>query len=190
MNFRHTAEAEEEEEVRMEEEEVSVVCKMFDGLTARVLLSDGTKVNADAYFPGDDGFIRARWHSLDETLKLEIPNSRLDREDAVAEIPPLVDAAAATAPATPKSKKGDESENSEEKTPPAVALAEDGPPDGGEDGEESGEAEDGPAEWAWPPDSEGAESGESETVLGDEEQVRRPTLNSHTAFHTFILSQS
>ena len=61
-----------------DDEPVQAVVRTFDGATARALMSDGSRVNADSYEAGADGFIKAKWFSLGCELALGLPNSRLN----------------------------------------------------------------------------------------------------------------
>ena len=61
-----------------EDDPVQAIVRTFDGATVRALMSDGSRVNADSYEAGADGFIKAKWFSLGQELSLGLPNSRLN----------------------------------------------------------------------------------------------------------------
>ncbi len=68
-----------EQSAKTEEEEASIITTYYDGHSrvAKMLLSDGTTINADQYTTGPDGFIVAEWLQPPRQLNLEVPNGWL-----------------------------------------------------------------------------------------------------------------
>ena len=69
-----------EEEVEKKTDQPTKVMSFYDGKVrlARMLMSDGSLINADNYVQGKGGFIVAHWANAGETLELEVSNSRLE----------------------------------------------------------------------------------------------------------------
>lgn len=69
----------EDEQPEPKEEQVEIITRDYDGRSrlAKLLLSDGTMINADKYEAGADGFVIAKWVAQNESLALEVPNQYL-----------------------------------------------------------------------------------------------------------------
>jgi hypothetical protein len=91
--------ADDAEPTDQPDDEITPIAKYFDGgqMCARMLLSDGRMLNADAYAHGPDGFIIATWHDPKVTWATDVLNRCFDGKCFVVVAEPL----AAKAPRRP-----------------------------------------------------------------------------------------
>ena len=68
-----------EDSVDGDDEQLSVICARFNPEqgVATMLLSDGSKQNADTYVESEDGFVRACWANPEKEIMLEVVNDTL-----------------------------------------------------------------------------------------------------------------
>jgi hypothetical protein len=73
------------------DEPVTIVTKYFDGnqRVAKMLMSDGSTINADKYTAGSDGCLVASWFKPAAQLSLTVPNSNLHGDQIVKYQPPI-----------------------------------------------------------------------------------------------------